>query len=604
MVSFSRRGVTLLAFLFLCFSVPVRAQGEEILPLDQIKPGMHGQAHTIFSGRAIESFDLEVLGVLRNLVGPGQDVILVRLLGDKVDYTGVVAGMSGSPVTIDGKLVGALAYRFGIFTKEPIAGVTPIESMFRAAREGRAAQNTSTEVPLPKRYPLPEEALATTDVQVADPYLVPIETPLTFVGFHPQVINRFSQELGQYGLMAVQGGGTAESDRTSSLEPGGAVAAALVTGDMSIAGTCTISHRVGDQLYACGHVMLGLGEVQLPMATSEIVTTVPSEYSSFKIANLGKVVGSFEQDRTSAIVGRLGAMAPMIPVDLTLVHQGSSHTYHYEIFQHPKVSPLLFLITVFNGLFAPIEAGAEVTYRVSGRVKLKGHNDVVLDDMFSPTDSFFPDAFFVANSVGNTFRQIFTNPFESPVITGIDLQAELLPDRQTASIENAWSDKSEVRPGETVRVKVVLQPYRGRRLVREVPVTIPANAAEGDLRVLVSDADSLNRITRTLLFGWNFPATFAFGPRVTSLEQLVGLLNRERRNDSLYVAVFQRSPTLLVEDKILPSVPLSQMNVLNHQSNTLRPGGTLLFYESILNETSEKLGQVITGSHWLRLTVR
>lgn len=593
-------------FLLLLGAVAAgRVQATEILPLDQIKPGMRGTAHTIFAGQEIEVFELEVLGVLHNFAGPKQDLILVRLLGDKVNYTGVVSGMSGSPVYFDGKLAGALAFRFGAFTKEPIAGVTPIESMLRAAPQEAAAQVTAAGSSPPRRYRLPEEVVSAVGLRTgSEPYLVPIETPLTFVGFHPQVINRFAEKLAQYGLLAVQGGGTATPGAGGPLEPGGAVAAALVTGDMSVAGTCTISHRVGDQLYACGHWLLGMGDVQLPMARAEIVTTVPSEFSSFKIANIGEIVGTFEQDRRSAIVGHLGPAPVMVPVDLALVHRGRTYEYHYEIFQHPKISPLLLNLTLFNGLFNTIESGAEMTYRLQGRLVLRNHTDVVLDDMFSPTDSFFPDAFFVVNSVGNTFRQIFTNPFESPVIERIALRVELIPSRKTATIENAWSDKSEVRPGETIRVKVVLQPYRGERLVREVPVTIPAQAAKGQLRVLVSDATLLNRITRMLFFGRQLPSLARFGPRVTSLEQLISLLNRERRNDRLYVSVFQRTPTMLVEDKILPSVPLSQMNVLNHQSAGVRTGGTMLFYESILKEADEPLGQVVTGSHWLYLTVR
>lgn len=603
-----RRTLLPTLLLLLCAGTARPAEPTAILPLDQVKPGMKGTARTIFAGQEIESFDLEVLGVLRNFVGPHQDLILVRLLGDKVRYTGVVAGMSGSPVYIDGKLAGALSFQFGAFTKEPIAGVTPIENMIRAAEEetpapGRSAGDADS--PSPPRYRLPEETVTGLGLRgTTEPYLVPIETPLTFVGFHPQVINRFSAELAQYGLMAVQGGGTATESPGAPLEPGGAVAAALVTGDMSVAGTCTITYRVGDQLYACGHWLLGYGDVQLPMARAEIVATVPSQWSSFKVANIGEVVGSFQQDRRTAIVGRLGPPPAMVPVDVTVVHRGRTSSYHYQIFQHPKISPLLVNLTLFNAIFSSIEAGEETTYLLSGRLQLRDHSDVVLDDMFSPTDSFFPDAFFVVNSVGDTFRQIFTNPFEPPVIQRIALRVELIPNRHSAVIENAWADKSEVRPGETLIVKVVLRPYRGERLVRELPIEIPAQAPKGDLRILVSDASLLNQLTRTLLFGGGLPGSFGFNPRVTSLEQLISLLNRERRNDRLYVSVFQPTPTLLVEDKILPSVPLSQMNVLNGQLIATRPGGTLLFSESILSETSDPLGQVITGSHWLRVTVR
>ena len=590
-----RRAVLPLALLALAVLAVRPARAAEIFPLDQIKPGMKGTARTIFAGKEIESFELEVIGVLRNLIGPKQDVILVRLLGEKPAYTGVVAGMSGSPVFIEGKLVGALAFRFGAFTREPIAGVTPIESMLRAAQEPTPPQSAAAL----GRYPLPEETSTALGLgQLLDRYLVPIETPVSFVGIHPQVVSRFSEELG---LLAVQGGGTAVPENTSELLPGGAVSAALVTGDMGIAGTCTITHRIGDQLFACGHPLLSYGDVQLPMARAEIVTTVASELNSFKIANLGELVGTFRQDRRSAIVGKVGPIPAMIPVDLTVAHRGRERQYHYQIFQHPKLSPTLLNLTLFNGLFTLIESGEGLTYRVSGQMSLRGHDSIALDDMFGPTESAFPDALLVAGSVGQTFQRIFSNPFESPEIERITLRVELLPERRAVSIENAWVDKNDVRPGETIRVKVVLQPYRGPRLVREIPIEVPPQAAKGSLRVLVSDALLLNRITRTMQLSFGLRLGRQLAPRVSSLEQLIALINRERRNDRLYVSLFQRTPTLLVEDKVLPSIPLSQMNVLNPRQT---PGGTIVSYQSIVNESSQPLGQVITGSRWLQVTVR
>jgi hypothetical protein len=340
------------------------------------------------------------------------------------------------------------------------------------------------------------------------------------------------------------------------------------------------------------------------MAKAEILTTVPSQMASFKMANLGELVGTFEQDRRSAIVGRVGPIPTLVPVELILSQGGREHPYHYQIFQHPKISPLLLTFTVFNGLSSTIESGAELTYRLTGRLLLRDHTDVVLDDMFSPTDSFLPDAFFVASSIGQAFQQVFTNPFERPVVEGVQLRVELIPERRAALLENAWADKSEAQPGETIRIKTVLRPYRGERIVREIPVQIPPQASRGDLRILVSDAPMLNRITRTLWFGAGFPPGLSLAPRISSLEQLIALLNRERRNDYLYIAVLQRTPTLLVEEKILPSVPLSQANVLNRQSAAGVPGGPLLFYESILTEVSEPIGQVTSGSQWLQITVR
>ncbi|MFQ5927568.1 MAG: hypothetical protein ACE5MH_09065, partial [Terriglobia bacterium] len=225
-----------------------------------------------------------------------------------------------------------------------------------------------------------------------------------------------------------------------------------------------------------------------------------------------------------------------------------------------------------------------------------------LDDMFSPTGSFLPDAFLIANQVTRTFQRVFTNRFEPPIIERIRLRLEMIPERRSATIENAWSDKAEVRPGETLTVKVVLQPYRGPRRLISMPVEIPPHAAKGQLRILVSDANMLNRMTRSWAVNPRFRVRF--GPQPTSLDQLITLLNRQRRNDRLYVSLFQRNPTLLVQDKVLPSVPLSQMNVLRNQSATGQPGGTVVFYESILKEASEPLAQVVSGSHWLRVRVR
>lgn len=597
-----RRPVFLLFASLLALGLAAQTPGPEIeiFPLDQIRPGMRAQVKTIFAGTEIEDFELEIIGILKNFIGPGQDMILVRLLGEKLNYTGVVAGMSGSPVYIDGQLVGALSFRLGTLTREPIGGVTPFANMLRASQANSrpkpksAASNTGS-------YPLPVNTAQGLGFAASGTrYMVPIETPITMVGMHPETISRFSAELRQLGLMASQGGGEALPGNTSPLVPGGAVAAVLVTGDMRIAVTCTITARIGDQLFACGHWFLSYGDVEIPMAKTEIVTTVASELYSFKIANIGELTGTFNHDRRSGIIGTVGPIPPMVPVDLTITHGGKDFVYHYAIAQHPKISPTLLNITLFNGLFSTIESGEGFTYRVTGAMKLEGYPDIVLDDMFGPGEGFFPDAVLVARDTTQIFQRVYANPFETPNIEGISLNVELLPERLTATIENAWVDKTEARPGETVTIKAVLQPYRGARVVREIPIVIPLQAVKGRLRILVSGASMLNRITRTLS-GGGFFGRFTPAPRVSSLEQLIALLNRERRNDRLYVSLFQRTPTMMVEDKILPSIPLSQLNVLTRQQVR---GSTTIFYESILNETSEPLNRVISGSRWLQVIIR
>ena len=573
-------------------------EGPEIFPLEDIRPGMIAQVRTIFAGTEIEEFELEIIGVLRDFIGPGQDMILVRLLGEKLNYTGVVAGMSGSPVYIDGKLVGALAYRLGTLTREPIGGVTPFRNMVRASE---ADSSPAPPAQTATRYPIPNDETGPLGLPGSDTrYLVPIETPMSFVGVHPEALRKFSAELGMLGLVSAQGGGEALPGNLSALEPGGAVAAALITGDIKIAATCTITARAGDTLYACGHPILGYGDVALPMARVEIVTTVASELNSFKIASIGDVVGSFSHDRKTAIVGTIGAVPPMIPIDLTIHHGGRAFGYHYEIFQHPKFSPTLMSFTLFNGLYGTIESGEGFSYNIKGRIRIAGHDDIVLDNMFGPSDGLFPDAFFVASDASRAFQEIYRNPFETPEVEGVSLEVELLPERRTSSIENAWLDRSEVSPGETITIRTVLQPYRGERVVKEIAIRIPGQAVRGPLSILVSDAPTLDRITRTLTGGSVF-SRFQRGPRVSGLSQLIALLNRERRNDNLYISLFQRAPTVLVEDKVLPSVPLSQLNVLTRQRVA---GSTTVFFNSILDESFEPLHRVVTGSRWLQVTVR
>src|SRR6266702_2421495 len=254
----------------------------------------------------------------------------------------------------------------------------------------------------------------------------------------------------------------------------------------------------------------------------------------------------------SPVRGKLGAPPRMIPMDLTVASPAGEKQLHFELIQHPKITPLLVAITAFNGLVANPVYGEGRTMRLSGEISLAGHSAVRLENMFAPTDQFVPDGIFVALTVQSVFARIFGNPYEAARVERISLKVEGLPERRGAAIESAWLEKGEAMPGESMRVKVLLRPYRGAPLITEVPITIPSQAAHGStLRVQVSDADWMNRSVRP----------FTVGPpgNLAGLEQLITLLNKERRNDRLYVAIFEPTPTLLVEDKELPNAPLSQI---------------------------------------------
>ncbi len=574
-------------------SLPIVSAQESraILPLDQVRPGMQGYAYTIFAGDQVEKFDLEVLGVLDNFLGPKQSIILVQLKGPKVEHTGVVAGMSGSPVYLDGKLAGALSLKLGVFTKEPLAGVTPIEDIVNPPSQNAAAQPSS------QQFGLPSESSARTGLPSGST-LEPIETPLVFSGFQPAAIQQFANQLQGYGLVAAQGGTAKPRPEDAHLAAGDMAGMVLVQGDASINSACTVTAVQADRVYLCGHPFLSLGNVQLPMARSRVVTTLSSDLASTKIVNVGSSIGTITGDHLTAVTGKLGAPPAMVPLDLTLVanEAGSpkQKTLHFELVNHPKLTPLLVALTTFSGLTQNSLYGEGTTLHLSGEIRLQGHAPVQIENTFAPGDSLSPDGLPIALSMQNVFTRLFTNSFEPAKVDRISLRVESVPGRKSFTIESAWLERGEAAPGETLRVRVLLRPYRGAARVEETTVHVPDQAARGTtLRVLVSDADLLNRASRG----------FAFAGAVSpdGLDQLIALLNRERRNDRLYVGLFVPSPTLLWGDKELPNIPLSQINVVDGRPT---PGSVQILRESLSSESSVLLGGPVSGVVSLNLQVR
>ncbi|HWY88122.1 MAG TPA: SpoIVB peptidase S55 domain-containing protein, partial [Gemmataceae bacterium] len=563
-----------------------------------VKPGMKGLAYTIFAGDKIEPFDIEVIGILPNLMGPKQSIILVQLHGDKAEHTGVVAGMSGSPVYIDGKLVGALSLKFGVFVKEPLAGVTPIEDILsiptgdssntktlsvRSAAAGNAEAASPASVTDRPHYPLPAKWAQAAGTS-GDAYLEPIASPLVFSGVAPATLRQYSGEWAPYGMVAAAGGTAPPASDDAKIVPGDMVSMLLVQGDISMSAACTVTAVTEDRVYACGHPLFGLGASDMPLARGRTLTTLASDFNSTKIVNAGGVIGTLTEDRLTAVMGRIGAAPQMIPVDLTVVTPAGEKQFHSEMISNPKLTPLLMGLVAFNGLTQNTAYGEGSTMKLSGNIDIDGHSPVSLEDMYAPTDQFVPDGTFVASSVQTTFTRIFSNPYEMPKVNKVSLRVESIPDRRIASILNAWSDVSEAQPGDPVTIKVLLRPYRGAPVIRDVPITIPAQATRGStLRVQVSDADSLNRI----------PNLVAAQGRLGGLDQLISLLNRERRNNQLYVTLLKPTPTLLVEDKELPDAPLSQINVLDQKR---LPGNSALLRESTAGEWSVRMDEIISGS--------
>jgi hypothetical protein len=573
-------------------------QSTELLPLSQVQPGMQGYAYTIFAGDQVEKFDLEVIGVMPNFLGPKQSIILVQLKGPKVEHTGVVAGMSGSPVYLEGKLAGALSLKLGVFTKEPIAGVTPIEDVLKSAAQvgtstGSAPEYAQLSLQMtPQQLSLPSEAATRSGLPTGSA-LEPIETPLVFSGFQPAALQQFSSQLQGYGFVATQGGTVAARPEDKQLAPGDMAGMVLVQGDASINSACTVTAIQADRVFLCGHPFLSLGDVELPMARSRVVTTLSSSLASTKIVNLGGSIGTITGDHLTAVTGKLGPAPTMIPLDLSLSVAGVEKKLHFEMVNHPRLTPLLVGLTVFNGLTQNSIYGEGTTLHLTGEIALKGHAPVKIENTFAPGDAFSPDGLPIAINLQSVFMRLFANTFEPAIVDHVSLHVESVPGRNSFNIESAWLEKGEAAPGETLRVRVLLRPYRGAARVQETTVRVPDQVARGTmLRVLVCDGDMLNRASR----GFGVAAGSS-----SSLDQLIALLNRERRNDRLYVGLFTPTPTILWEDKELPNVPLSEINVVDGRPT---PGSVQILRESLASESSVALGGPVSGVISLNLQIR
>ena len=569
----------------------------QTIPVSQIHTGMRGVAYTVFEGTKPEPMDVEVLGVLKNMNGPKGDIILVRLHGTKVEYTGVVAGMSGSPVYFDGKLAGALAFRIGEFSKEPIAGVTPIADMLEinafdkspggitdAMNVGPTKGATKTSGPGLAQAP---------EVQSYANYLKPIEAPLVFNGFSEEAVKMFAPQFASAGIIPVMGvGSVSDQKQPEPLEPGSAISAILVRGDMDIAATCTVTYLDPEKLLACGHPLLQFGSVDLPMNKADVLATLPSPLNAFKIVNTTEPVGSFVQDRHTGIMGLLNKQPDMIPVTLSIHNGAASKEIHYEVLNNPRLSPVAMMATVFNALHGINDYGEETTYRLKGVISVKGYPDVSLQNIFAPTDAGQPAAFLAALALGERFGRIYDNPFDVPSVKGVNLDFDLVKERRWARLESARTDLTEARPGDEITVETVLAPYRGERVVRQISIKIPTSASKGPLRILVSDGDTLDRMRRGM----------PMMARKLDLASTIALLNKEHSNNRVYVSLLEADPEAMVADKVMPALPLSVMNVMEGMRGTQE---MVVLGESQVNEAATPpLDFAVAGAQVLTITIK
>lgn len=541
----------------------VRAAPPPTLPFDDVRAGMKGVGKTVFEGSKIESFDVEILGKIPN-IAPDQNLILARCTGGPLERTGILAGMSGSPVFVDGKLVGAVAYSWG-FSTEPIAGITPIDEMLAVSRRGAAPRGRPSasfpaglldasgdsdrwqrffERDLPSRLP-----------RLATPGTPAI--PLSISGLGASGFARMAAGMKGSGFLPVQAGSAGQaSGPAPKLEPGSPVGIKLIRGDIDATATGTVTWVDGDQVFAFGHPLYGLGAVDLPLTAARVEALLPSLAGSSRIAVPLQELGSFRQDRSTAIWGRTGLKPRMIPVRLQMTDgAGEKHAYAFDVAADPLLGPLL-LYSALNGVIQGSErvyGSLTLRLREGSVIKLEGEDDVELDNLFSGDTA--PG--YATGLSAYILYLVMNNEWKSPTVSGVNLIVDYEPEPRTATIRRVTLDRYRVRPGDDVNVTVVVSPFRGSDLVLHRTIRIPEETQPGRLLVQVGDAGSVSRAES---------ADDPVAPR--DLGQLVRLINRLRRNDRVYIVASRQDTGVSLGGARLPNLPPSIAGILTRPRST------------------------------------
>jgi hypothetical protein len=593
-------------------TVPATATGgiSTILPVEDLRPGMKGIARTVFSGSEPQEFGIEILGVLPGFTGPRQSTIIARLSGSNVDKTGVFAGMSGSPVFIGDRLVGAIAYSFP-FAKEPICGITPIQQMIdifesitpKVARQPHSisfAALASAEW----KPTMPKQSMGATaliaPVSAGSPLapfmgqqIQPIATPVVFSGISQESLSLFSSELTKSGLLPVSGvGGAAEitplarfDDKT--LTPGTSVSVQLVRGDYSIAASGTVTFRDGNRIYAFGHPFLSLGGADMPMAESSVVTVIPNAFNSFKLAVPGQMVGTISQDRSTGVFGQLGRAPKMIPVKLNLhTSRNRDQQFSFEVVNDEFLTPLLLTITVFNSINASERSLGESTVSVRGSIAVEGQPTIDVERRFSSGNAPLS----AASAVASPVMELITSGFDDVTIKGVNLDIVASEEKNNATLERISLDRTEVNSGESVEVQAYIRTDAGKQFVQRIPVQIPAEISSGPLVITVGDGATLQETS----------VAKTFVP--LDLTQLVSALNKVKKNDRLYLRLQRPAPGIVIGTSEMPNLPPSVVATLN--SDRTSGGYTAMPLSQVYERELKAADFLITGQQTITVIVR
>ncbi|MFW6124016.1 MAG: SpoIVB peptidase S55 domain-containing protein [Acidobacteriota bacterium] len=542
----------------------VNAQSS-FFPIDQIKEGMKGTGKTVFKGQKIEEFEVEILGVLKNdpSVGPKRNIILAKLTGGDLGKTGVIQGMSGSPIYLEGKLAGAVAYSFP-FSTEAIAGITPIEEMMEIKNSKKVPSTYSPSIPIKKYLSLEELSemhdqfnRLNTNIFYKGKSLEPMKIPLLFSGFSKKAFENSKQLFSDIGFDPRQAGSIEQAEKTSSfsgvrLREGDPVGVQLISGDLSLAATGTTTYVDGQNILAFGHPLYNLGPVSYAMTRADVITVVPSLDSSMKLTSTGEVIGSFSQDRTSGVFGELGRAPDLIPVNIELFDSGKkSKNIHLEVVENKILTASLLNVAVFSIMSTEERSIGDLSVELNGDVFLENGRSIHIEDFFSGNfDTSINNA---SNLVAAITYFLTNNEFEELGIHRIDLKLNSSEEIKISYLEKVWLDKYDVSPGEEIHVKIYSRNFRGDSVLREGGIIAPNLPSGSKFYLFVGDAASMGQLERSIY------QTQTFMPR--SLHQLIRILSNQRKNNRIYLKILANKPGLFLKGEELPNLPPSMKSM-------------------------------------------
>jgi hypothetical protein len=545
---------------------------------------MHGVGKTVFQGDKVENFDVEILGVLEN-VGPRQSLIIVRLAGELLQHTGIMQGMSGSPIYVDGKLIGALAFAFP-FAKDPIGAVRPIGEMLPISNETAPVRRASLD-------PGNNLLAAISKPEAINGQMLQIATPLSLGGFTSATLEHFSPQLKALGLEPRQGaamGGGRIGDRMgdpSALHPGSMISVELMTGDLAVGADGTVTHIDGDQIYAFGHRFMDLGPTGLPFTRSEVLALLPNLNTSFKISAPHELMGVISQDRNTAIAGTLGKRANLLPVEITMARAGNTFdTYRINMIQDRYLSPVLLQMAVFSAVDATERAAGPSSIAVNGNIELEGRPPIPLSAIYAG-EANLPLQVSLAGALPLSY--LMQGGFDSLRVKKINLRLNSTDAHKQLQIEDVTASRKDVRPGETIEITTRLAGDNGLEILRTVKYEVPIGASPGTLYFSVADGSqtSLTELRAT------------YGSTSRTPEQLIEALHRLRANDKAYLRVWRAEPSYVVSGEEIPDPPPSLAMILNSAVPT-----TVVRNAKVTEFVLDGGGNVVTGSKTIQVEVR